>query len=209
VTRFSARYAVPLGILLAGTLAGVLYGHAVPVRDECGSHATLLVADAFSPPIALRTEGSRSTKIAGGRLTGVWPGTEDRPDVGVGIVRSLGLPNLLLEPAMALPGRNEPDDVRAASLQTPSGPVPIHYAYERRGRQVRITAYLMTYRGDAIEDPISTRLREAPRAMLHGTSPITLFATAVRTHVSREREGVAALDAWLRDAWEHYRQVCR
>lgn len=207
MTRFSARFAIPLALLLALAGIGVLYGRSVPRQDECPSHAALLAPQAFDPALEPLAEGPRATDLGHGRLTALWPARPERA-VAVAMVRSYGLPNLLLQPAMALPGRNEPDDVRVGEIDTPAGRVPVHYAYERRGRGARLTAYLMAYRGEPVRSPVWTRIREGPRALTGGTWPITLFTAAVAGHVSELDARREDAEAWLRAAWSHYRAVC-
>ena len=196
-------------LLLAVALAGTLYARTLPRRDECARPERFLDAAAFDPPLSLHTEGARGTNLEKGRLIAIWPGTPDQPgDIAVAIVRTQGLPNLLLEPAMALPGRNEPDDVQTGFLETSAGRIPVDYGYERRGREVRITAYLMAHRREATTAPFWTRVREGPSALAGGSWPITLFVAAAHAHVSRIDDRRERLDAWLRDAWVHYREVC-
>jgi hypothetical protein len=209
VTRFSPRYALALAVVLALALVGILYGRLEPERDECAKHEVLLDPRAFSPPIELVHEGPRATDLANGRLTGIWPEASGRPvAVTVGIARTRGLSSVILQPAMVLPGRNEPDDIQVSVLETPEGKVPIHYAYERRGRYVRVTAYLMAHRGKAIRAPLSTRLRSGPASVWNGSWPITLFAAALSSHASVVEARRAFLDEWLVEAWVHYRKVC-
>ncbi len=200
---------MPLIVLLVLALGGTFYARTRAPRDECAQPEQFLDANAFDPPLVLHTEGPRATNLDRGRLTASWSGTSERPGgIAVSIVRTQGLPNLLLQPAMALPGRNEPDDVEAGVLDTTEGRIPVHYAYERRGREVRITAYFMAHRREATTSPIWTRLRDGPSALANGSWPITLFAAAVHGHVSQIDDRRDRLDDWLREAWVHYRGVC-
>jgi hypothetical protein len=208
VTRFSGRHATLIAIVLAFTLAAVAYGRLSPRRDECQSHATLLDATAIDPSIELITEGRPRTRIEAGRLVGTVPATRSSVPITVSIQRTYGLPNRLLAPASALPGRREPDDVQLETLTTEQGEIPVHYAYERRGRAVRLTAYLMAFRGTAVRSPLWTRITGGPAALVDGQWPITLFAASVRTHSRQLESNVERANDVLRRSWSHYLRVC-
>lgn len=199
MTRFSPRFALPLALLLGLALAGVLWARSVPKRDECPASAVLFDPGAFDPPLEPLEEPRR--------WTAVWR-LAPQHEVSVAMVSSYGLPHVVLEPTVALPGREEADDVRTGELDTPEGPLPVHYAYERRGRSARVTAYVMAYRGEPVRSPIWTRVSEGPAALATGTWPIRLFAAAVRGHVSQLEERRADADRWLRAAWARYRALC-
>jgi hypothetical protein len=207
VTVFSPRFALPLAILLGIAAVSVFALARAPRQDECASPQALLDPNSFTPPLELIEEGFRASRLDRGRLTAVWtsPGGRQYP---VAIVRSYGMPNVLLQPPIALPGRNEADDVHLGTLETATGPVPVHYAYERRGREVRLTAYLLAHRRMGLASPLWTRISEGPSALVGGTWPITVFAAATRGHVSAIDRGREDLEQWLTLAWNHYQQVC-
>jgi len=209
LTRFSPRLAWAAAALLVVALVPIAYGRYAPRADECGDPAALLDARAIDPITEATDQGPRGTDVERGRMLGtVKPRRALESGMVVAIQRAYGLPNRLLSPATALPGRREPDDVQLESLETAFGAIPVHYAYERRGRYTRLTAYAMAYRGEPIVSPLRTRLAGAPAALLSGRWPVTVFAAGVRTHsrdlaINRER-----IDVWLRDAWVRYRTVC-
>ena len=209
MTRFSARYAVLLGVLLALALGLTIHGRLAPHRDECPSNEALLDAQAIDLHTSLRLEGERSTRIEAGSVSGLLPATSGGDaELPLAILRSFGLPNRLLQPAESLPGRHEPDEVQESVLETPAGPLPVRYAYERRGRSIRVTGYFMTYRGRIIESPLWVRLVHGPEAAFAGSFPITLFAIAAETHANGLASSLEQMNAWLRAAWLHYRRVC-
>ncbi len=209
MTRFSARRAAPLGVLLAIVLLPMWYGRFAPKHDECPSDAAVLDAATLDPRLEIISEGPKSTKIEARRLLAMLPGTAvDGAPLLVSIHRSFGLPNRLLQPAAALPGRREPDDVELKILPTPQGALPVHYAYERFGRSIRVTAYFMTYRLEAIRSPLWTRLRHGASSVFGGSWPITLVAIAGRARPSRLEQHRGRMDAWLLEAWAHYHAVC-
>ncbi len=208
MTRFSARRAAPLGVLLAVVLVPMWYGRLAPKHDECPSDAAVLDVAALDPRLEIISQGPKSTKIEAGRLLARLPGTDVDGALLVSIHRSFGLPNRLLQPAAALPGRREPDDVELKILPTPQGALPVHYAYERFGRSIRVTAYFMTYRLEAIRSPLWTRLRHGASSVFGGSWPITLVAIAGRARPSRLEQHRGRMDAWLLEAWAHYHAVC-
>jgi hypothetical protein len=210
VTRFSARYATVLALLLALSLVPIAYGHlAAPFRDECSSQEALLDPLAIDPNTSLTFPGPHATDFGRGRFLGTIE--EQRPDevpMIVSIQRMFGLPNRLLEPASAMPGRREPDDVRFEHLETEHGSIPVHYGYERRGTSVRLTAYVMAHRGRAVRSPFRAHLASGPSAFVDGRFPITLFAASIRAHPAQLEPNLERVDSWLRSAWSHYLRVC-
>lgn len=209
MTRFSARRALPLGILIAIFLVPIWYGRLSQERDECPSHAALFGATEADPRLRVITQGPKSTKVDAGQLLAVQSDSGDRMGpMAIAIYRSFGLPNRLLQPASALPGRREPDEVRVSVVPTSQGDLPIHYAYEQHGRNIRVTAYIMAYRLEAIRSPLLTRLSEGPSALLDGRWPITLFAAAGRAHPSNLEQKIEHMETWLLEAWGRYQEVC-
>ena len=209
MTRFSARLALPLGLLLAIFLVPIWYGRLAPERDECPSKEAILVAEEADPRLEIVRRGPKSTNVESGQLLALLP--DDGHGLGpmaIAIYRSFGLPNRLLQPASALPGRREPDEVRLEMVATKQGDLPIHYAYEQHGRNSRVTAYLMGYRGEAIRSPLWTRLSQGPGDLFTGRWPITLFVVAGRAHPSKLQERLDQMETWLVEAWERYQQVC-
>jgi hypothetical protein len=210
VTRLSDRYALSTGVVLAIFLIATSYGRSQPQRDECPSNEVLLDAQAIDASIEILTEGRPATSIEEGRLVGRLAAPDDRTaPLILTINRTFGLRNRVLQPAITLPGRREPDEVEASLLQTPDGPIPVHYAYERRGSHVRVAGYFMTYRGEAVRSPLWTRVRSGTAAIRGGSWPITLFAVSSVGHPSQLEENRSRMESWLLDAWDHYRRVCR
>ena len=209
MTRFSPRYGVVIAVLIGITIVPIVYGRFSPTRDECPSPTAVLDGQAIDPRTEIQTEGPRATDFERGRVLGiVRPRESGDATLMVAVQRTFDLPNRLLSPANILPGRREPDDVHLRRLETDSGGIPVHYAYERRGRSVRLTAYLMTHRGKAIRSPLWTRLAYGVDALLNGRWPITLFAASVQVQPRALAASEELVDAWLRDAWSHYRRVC-
>jgi hypothetical protein len=185
------------------------YGRLGPEEDECPSDAAVLDAAALDPRLELILEGPKATKIEARRLLARLPGTaEHGAPMWVSIYRAFGLPNRLLEPAAGLPGRREPDDVESKILSTPHGDLPVHYAFEHRGRSIWVTAYFMAYRLEGIRSPLWTRLRHGPASVLGASWPITAVAIAGRMNPATRDQRLARMDAWLLEAWGHYQAVC-
>lgn len=209
MTRFSARLAVPLAVLLAIFLIPIGYARLVPENNECPSDSVLLDSAALDPRLEVITGGPKATNLELGRLLARLPRTEDgsRPFL-VAVQRTFGLPNRIFQPASALPGRREPDDISLEIVPTRYGDLPLYHAYERRGRSVRVTAYFMTHRLKGIRNPLWTRLEHGPAAALGGSWPITLFAIAGRAHPSKLDPKLAKMDAWLLEAWSYYQAAC-
>ena len=209
MTRFSARWALPLGILLAVFLVPIWYGRIAQERDECPSNAALLAVQEADPRLKIIRTGPKSTNVDSGQLLALaLDSGDDLGPMAIAINRSFGLPNRLLQPASALPGRREPDEIRLTVVPTTQGDLPIHYAYEQQGRSVRVTAYIMVYRLEAIRSPLLTRLAEGPASLLYGRWPVTLFAVAGRAHPSKLEKKLEYMETWLLEAWQRYQEVC-
>jgi len=209
VTRFSARRATSLGVLLAIVLALTWYGRLAPNQDECPSEGAILDVARLDPDLEIISTGRKSTEIETGRLLASLPRKEDGTGpLLVSIQRTFGLSNRLLQPAASLPGRREPDDVELKIWSTPHGDLPVHYAYERRGRATRVTAYFMTHRLQGIRSALWTRVRYGPASVFDGSWPIRLVAIAGHAHPARLEKNLERMDAWLRRAWAHYHAIC-
>lgn len=205
----SDRYVLAAGLVIALFLAAIFYGRSQPRRDECPSNEVLLDAAAIDPKTEILTQGERVTKISAGRLLGRLPAPDPGgPTMYLAINRTFGLRHQVLEPAIVLPGRPEPDEVEISMHATPEGPIPVHYAYERRGPVVRLTAYFMAHRLEALRSPLWTRIRSGPAALVGGSWPITLFVISSVGRPSQLEANRKVMDSWLLGAWAHYHRVC-
>lgn len=209
MNRISGRFSVALIAIFALSLAPALYARLTVERDECASDAALFVPEALYPGIELITEGPRSTQPEHRRLTGVIAGEDPRDSSMIfTIVRTFGLPNGLLQPAAALPGEREPDEVEAGSVEVDGATIPIHYAYEQLSEAVRMTVYFMTLEGRPITSALGARLRGASEGLASGRWPITLFVASTLSHPSQTERTKLRMDDWVRRAFRHYHAVC-
>jgi hypothetical protein len=171
--------------------------------------AILLDAPAIDPRSELITEGRRGSSLAQQRVSG-YVASDDRFETPLvfSIARAHKLAPFLLQPAASLPGEREPDQLVTGAIDTPTGPVPVGYAFETRLSSVRRTGYFMTHRGAPVESPFLARTLSGPRALVEGRYPITLFVASTSSHESQRARARERIDDWLRAAWVHYNEVC-
>ena len=209
MTRFSGHYAAAIIAVAACAVLPIAYGQLRERGDECSSTEELLDASAIDPRSLLIMDGPKRTSLARQRLTArIDDDTVRRSPIVYTVNRAFGLPNQLLQPAASLPGQREPDVFERVVLATDEGELPFRYASEKRGSSIRTTAYFMTHRSRAIDSPFLARARSALPALLDGPHPITLFVASTQGHRGDVAADRARLEAWIRAAWRHYRNVC-
>ena len=209
MTRFSARFSVAIAVATAFALAAMFTIELTPDGDECADEAALLNGRSIDRRTVLITEGVRGTDLSRARLTGRVPAEKgDEAPLVYTVTRSYGLRALLFAPAIALPGAGEPDVVERAELDVEGASLPLHYAYERYSKLLRLTAYFMTHRSRGIESPLWTLIADSPVALTLGRSPITLFAVSTDTGPRGRGDAERRIEEWIRVAWRHYRTTC-
>jgi hypothetical protein len=89
--------------------------------------------------------------------------------------------------------------------------LPIHrsfYPSTASGQRKRIVAYLLMYEGRAIGNPYIAQLVSAPRQLVRGSRPMTLFILSGEVRSSDFEAAEARAREWLTRAWHKYRAVC-
>ena len=72
----------------------------------------------------------------------------------------------------------------------------------------RIVAYLLMYEGRAVGNPYIAQLASAPRQLVRGSRPMTLFLVSSHVRSSALEAADAPAWEWLTRAWQKYRAVC-
>jgi hypothetical protein len=89
--------------------------------------------------------------------------------------------------------------------------LPIHrsfYPSTASSQRKRIVAYLLMYEGRAVGNPYIAQLVSAPRQLLRGSRPMTLFLVSGEVRSSDLEAAEAHAREWLTRAWQKYRAVC-
>jgi hypothetical protein len=89
--------------------------------------------------------------------------------------------------------------------------LPIHrsfYPSTASSQHKHIVAYLLMYEGRAIGNPYIAQLVSAPRQLVRGSRPMTLFLVSGEVHSSDFEAAEADAREWLQKAWQQYRAVC-
>jgi hypothetical protein len=89
--------------------------------------------------------------------------------------------------------------------------LPIHrsfYPSMALGRSKRILAYLLVYEGRAVGNPYVAQLTSAPRQLVGGSRPMTLFLVSGEVRSSDFEAAEADAREWLKRAWQKYSAVC-
>lgn len=210
VTTFSRRYALPLLALLLVALVPIAF-HALvqPRADECAHPRALLDTDAI--------EGSGPArpvdKMEPGRIAwirGRVPLHTRRkvPPLDFAVARTYETEPLYVRPTSFLSEGFEPGRPRVEWVEVDGDRLPLHWADVTATGGVGFSAYLLVYDGRPVTRLFLEQLRTAPSRLLHGATPVTLFAISGVTPENAPEIGQEPARRWLVAAWRHYRESC-
>lgn len=97
-------------------------------------------------------------------------------------------------------------------LQTEDARLPIvrsRLENERDGMERVVIASLLVYEGAPVENGWRSQLRAAPRQLLTGSRPMTMFAVRGEVRLENREAAEARARAYLLDAWRNYKAICQ
>jgi hypothetical protein len=71
-----------------------------------------------------------------------------------------------------------------------------------------VVAYLLVYDGKPLNNPYLEQLTAAPRQMLIGRLPMTLFLAYANVMGNEQEAALGAAREWLASSWRLYRAAC-
>jgi len=102
----------------------------------------------------------------------------------------------------------EPEEHEVLRLTSKGVELPIHLVRDHTRSPSVVLAYLFAYRGRPVARPLLALLKDAPRQLLHGSAPLTLFLVEAKAPHRRTAAVEAVAEHWLVAAWHQYRTAC-
>lgn len=204
----SGRYALPLLASLLLALAPVaLNSWGSRARDDCADPAALL-----SPPEIPRVEEwlerDKTREHYFQWTEGAQEHAPGRPRIKVHTVRAYATAALLLQPQIFVGAQNERYDRRLEWIDADGESLPIRMRRAESPKRVDVVAYLYVYGGRPQAHPLRAVLASAPRRMLSGPRPITLYWVEGTAAPERADRLDRQVQRWLARAWQQYAEVC-
>ncbi len=214
MTPASARYALPVLILLALTLVLVLTPELHPrYVDDCANPQALLATEMIErnriPAADWREQWERHgpDRVQWSEAT-VPFGANGKHPLHLLIIRSFQVGSFSNRPIGLLREPFEPERQEITRVAHDSAHLPIHRVYDDTRASTRMAAYLFVYGGHVVENPFLAQLRSAPAQIVVGTRPLTLFLAEGSSPPGELELLEERLEEWLIAAWDFYRSVC-
>ncbi|MGH2900634.1 MAG: exosortase/archaeosortase family protein, partial [Solirubrobacteraceae bacterium] len=97
-------------------------------------------------------------------------------------------------------------------LESDDGRLPILRSSLERERPETagaVVAALLVYEGEPVETGWRAQLRAAPRQLVTGARPMTMFAVRAETTPENRAAAEARARTWLLESWRTYRAICK
>jgi len=205
MTPLSPRYATALCVLLGLAIVPVTLHSYLGLRtDEC-EHASALTSGSGQAPPKNRVSGDALQYREGFiRSDGL------APTLRYVIVRSYDARRLYYRPEYSF-AIDTPTDHTIEWIDVDGEKVPTHipqYADSFTTQMKPVIAYLLVYDGKPLENPYLAQLMAAPRQMLTGRLPMTLFLAYANVMGDEQEAALGAAREWLASSWQLYRAAC-
>lgn len=174
--------------------------------DDCAN------GDALAPVAAIGDEHAAS--LAAGFDTDRWrEGTlaaaNGAPEMRFAVVRSWNPKNLYYRGTRRLWHDVKAGADRLEWLDSDDGRLPIVVSRLDSERSDAVIAALLVYRGVPVESGWKAQLSDAPRQMLSGAPPMTMFAVRADVRPENRAAAGARARAFLLESWRNYRALCQ
>ncbi|MDJ0848361.1 MAG: hypothetical protein QNK04_08295 [Myxococcota bacterium] len=103
----------------------------------------------------------------------------------------------------------DPERSEVRWVDAPGGRVPIHLVYANQAGAIRVVASLFVYDGQPVDSLLRMQIRSAPRQLMAGRRPITLFQVDGFGPPRRQAQLEDAAIAWVLSGWRAYGKLCR
>jgi hypothetical protein len=218
VIALSARHARWLVLLLGAALLPVLLEEVRPRRyDDCRhpDMLTLTLAIPGSKPTrsaARRTPAEPDGEAARGDFTLWTQGEIENPEDARNTLRFWMIRSFdpgAVSPRGVLDGAFDPESHEVRDVATEVGVLPVHVAIDRTRSPSRVVTWAWVYDGQPTAEIFPALLRAAPRRLLNGSVPVTLFLVDGAAHAPHTGAVDAAAMQWITEAWSHMARYCR
>ncbi len=207
----SDRFSLALAVLCAVALLPVaVHANARLRGDDCANGAALVPADRGIDPVraAFIEQEFQATQWR----EGILPASGDAPEIRFAVIRSYEPRLLYYRGTRRLWKDVAPGGDSVEWLESDDGPVPIVrslIAGDRPGQPRAVIASLLVYEGQPIENGWRAQLGAAPRQMLTGSQPMTMFAVRGDVRAANRDAVERRVREYLLDSWRTYRALCR
>ena len=210
-TAVSNRFSLALAILCALALLPVaVHANARLRSDDCANSAALVPAEANIDP--KRAAFMEAQFAAVQWREGILAPNGEAPGLRFAVIRSYEPRLLYYRGTRRLWQEVAPGGDTLEWLESDDGRLPIvrsHLQGDASDVANTVIASLLVYEGEPVEKGWRAQLRAAPRQVLMGSRPMTMFT--VRGDVRADKRAAAEQRAreFLLDSWRTYRAVCR
>jgi exosortase len=210
-TAVSDRFSLALAFLCALALLPVaVHANARLRSDDCANSAALVPVEGVVDPE--RAAFMEEQFAAVQWREGVLPPNGDSPALRFAVIRSYEPRLLYYRGSRRLWREVEQGGDTVEWLESDDGRLPIVRSRpqaERPDMSGTVIASLLVYEDEPVETGWWAQLRSAPRQVLMGSRPMTMFT--VRGDVRPDKRAAAEQRAreFLLDSWRTYRAVCR
>jgi hypothetical protein len=211
VTAVSARYAVPLALLLLAVLLPAWTNNG-PGRNEetCANPAALFDLPEIRPRAVVTRPARPNRERFSRRVSGYWdPRGNEADRLEFSMVRFYGLSQLMLDPTSTLTNRLEPDWTESETLDVQGAPVPVSLAYQQRRGTTRFAIYtFLDHENRPTRRPVVDLLHSAFLFLTQGRHPMTMLLVAGETVPVKLAEHVDNARKWMQSAVAYHQVTC-
>jgi hypothetical protein len=217
VIALSARYARWLVLLLGVALLPILLEELRPRRyDDCRNPDMLTLTLAIpgskpTRPVLRRTPAQPDGEAADGDFTLWTQGEIENPEDARNALRFWMIRSFdpSISPRGVLHGEFDPESHEVRAVETKMGVLPVHVAIDQTKSPSRVVAWAWAYEGLPTAELFPALLRAAPRRLLRGSVPVTLFLVDGAARGPDTGAVDAAATQWISEAWSHVARYCR
>lgn len=206
----SERYAPALFAACAIALVPVVAHSYLRLRsDDCANPQALVPAmPAGSISDERAAELSRDFELYQWR-EGRLPATADTPELRFAVIRSYDPKTLYYRGAKRIWHDLEAGGDTHEWLEADGEKLPVvHSRVPGQRQSTSFASALLVYEGKLVETGWLAQLRAAPRQLLTGSRPMTLFAIRADPTDAQRAATEKRANLWLRDSWLTYRAIC-
>jgi hypothetical protein len=100
------------------------------------------------------------------------------------------------------------DEIELRWATTGDGEIPYYVRHDNSEGLAAVSAYLILFGGRPVVHPFLESVADAGSQLTGGAKPTTLILFDGATPLDHKEEMLASAEAWLVEAWGHYRDVC-
>lgn len=217
MTHPSTRYVPALvALLVLAAIPVFLHTSGRFDVDECRNTAALLVASrkGGGPASPSTQRGGRTLWLKRASPAGEWaegtlPVDGLKSTFETMIIRSHDPKKVYHNPDSVLVRGARSEEADVEWIERGSTRIPIHRPRFGGADAGTVAAYLLVYNGKPVTNPYLAQLLAAPRQLITGREPMTLFFVSGQVHPLRMEIAEEAMRDWLFSEWRRYQSICQ